>query len=167
DPYDPTSIPSAGNWERNLGTNDLKGKRPAIVPAIGGLTLEPGVEYPIRSEAETLAEQTRMVVVELVIRSPYLPAQWMMGNLATLLGELGPHWPSCARDLTDEVAMGLCLSQSFYNLTTAAAAEDMRVEAIKAMAAAFEEVDFIVAATNPGPAFAADSTTSNPEQDLT
>ena len=34
------------------------------------------------------------------------------------------------------------------------------------MAAAFDEVDFIIAATNPGPAFPADATTSNPESDL-
>ena len=167
DPYDPTSLPSPGGWERNLGTNDLKGKRLAIVPAIGGVTLEPGVEDRIRSEAETLARETGMVLVDMDVRPPNLAAQWMMGNLATLLGDLGARWPRCAKDLTNEVAIGLFLSQSFYNLTTASVAEDMRVEANKVMAAAFEQVDFIVSATNPGPAFAADSTTSNPEKDIT
>ncbi len=34
------------------------------------------------------------------------------------------------------------------------------------MAAAFDEVDFIIAATNPGPAFPATATTSNSESDL-
>ena len=33
-------------------------------------------------------------------------SQWMMGNLATLLAELGDRWPRCAGDLTDEVAIG-------------------------------------------------------------
>ena len=36
------------------------------------------------------------------------------------------------------------------------------MQAYKAMAAAFEQVDFIIAATNPGPAFAADAAMSSP-----
>jgi aspartyl-tRNA(Asn)/glutamyl-tRNA(Gln) amidotransferase subunit A len=64
------------------------------------------------------------------------------------------------------VALGLYLAQSLYNLHTAAAAEALRVEANVAMARAFDEVDLIIAATNPGPAFPAESVTSNPEEDL-
>ena len=75
----------------------------------------------------------------------------MMGNLATLLADLGDKWPGCADDLTDEVAIGLRLSESLYNLRTAAAAEELRIQANEAMARAFEQVDFIIAATNPGP----------------
>ena len=67
------------------------------------------------------------------------------------------------RDLTDEVAIGLRLSESLYNLRTAAAAEELRIQANEAMARAFEQVDFIIAATNPGPAFPADSSTSSSE----
>jgi aspartyl-tRNA(Asn)/glutamyl-tRNA(Gln) amidotransferase subunit A len=48
-----------------------------------------------------------------------------------------------------------------YNLNTAAAAEELRVQANTVMAQAFEQADFIIAATNPGPAFAAHSTKSN------
>ena len=40
------------------------------------------------------------------------------------------------------------------------------MQAYVAMAEAFEEVDLIIAATNPGAAFPAASTTSNPEEDL-
>ena len=86
--------------------------------------------------------------------------QWMMGNLATLLGELGSRWPRCAGELTDEVVFGLRLAQSMYNLNTAAAAELLRIEANEVMAQAFADVDFIIAATNPGPAFAADAVVS-------
>jgi aspartyl-tRNA(Asn)/glutamyl-tRNA(Gln) amidotransferase subunit A len=85
----------------------------------------------------------------------------MMGNLATLLADLGDRWPGCAKDMTEEVALGLRLSTSLYNLHTAAAAEELRIEANEAMARAFEEADFIVAATNPGPAFKAESATSS------
>ena len=53
----------------------------------------------------------------------------MMGNLSTLLAELGDRWPACAPDLTDEIAIGLYLSQSIYNLHTAAVAEELRIQA--------------------------------------
>jgi aspartyl-tRNA(Asn)/glutamyl-tRNA(Gln) amidotransferase subunit A len=86
----------------------------------------------------------------------------MVGNLSTLLAELGDRWSACASDLTDEVAIGLYLSQSLYNLRAAAVAESLRVQAYRAMADAFAEVDFVVAATNPSPAFAADAAMSSP-----
>ena len=88
----------------------------------------------------------------------------MMGNMSTLLAELGEAWPGCAGDLTDEMALGLQLAQGFYNLNLAAVAESQRLEANEAMAAAFDQVDFIIAATNPGPAFPADKTMSNPNK---
>src|SRR3546814_11185627 len=88
----------------------------------------------------------------------------MMSNLATLLADLGPAWPGFADDLTDEVAAGLRMSESLYNLRTAAVAEELRILANEEMARAFEEVDLIIAATNPGPAFPADATTSSAEE---
>ena len=103
-----------------------------------------------------------MIEVDLAIDVPNLAAQWMMGNLATLLADLGDRWPGCAADLTDELTIGLLLSQSMYNLHTAAVAEKQRIQANEAMAAAFDEVDFVIAATNPGPAFAAESPMSSP-----
>ena len=104
-----------------------------------------------------------MTPVQLEIKLPNLAAQWMMGNSSTLLAELGDRWPGCAEDLTDEMRLGLELSQKLYNLDVAAIAERMRMESQVVMAAAFDQVDFIMAATNPGPAFAAEATTSKPE----
>ena len=162
DPYDPSSLPNPGNWEKNLGTHDLEGLRVAVLPDLGMVKLEPGVEDVIRSRAAKLIEAHGMEQVDFELKLPNLAAQWMMGNLSTLLAELGDRWPGCANDLTDEVAMGLMMSRSLYNLDVAAAAEGQRVEAYKAMAAMFEQVDLVIAATNPGPAFAADATTSSP-----
>jgi aspartyl-tRNA(Asn)/glutamyl-tRNA(Gln) amidotransferase subunit A len=164
DPWDPTTLPSPGGWEANLGTTDLRGARVAIVPALGGVTLEPGVEDRIRAEAKLLLESTGMQEVEVTVAPPNLAAQWMMGNLATLLEDLGDRWPGCSGQLTDEVAMGLHLAGSMYNLRTAAAAEGLRIQANEVMAAAFEQADFIIAATNPGPAFPAEATTSSSEK---
>jgi aspartyl-tRNA(Asn)/glutamyl-tRNA(Gln) amidotransferase subunit A len=157
---DPTTLPEAGPWEAALGTHELRGRRVAIVPDLGGVLLEPGVEERIRAAAGELIAATGMEQVDLRVEPPNLALQWMMGNLATLIGELGPRWPSCASELTEEVAFGLRLSETFYTLRTAAAAEQLRIQANEAMAAAFAEVDFVIAATNPGPAFAADAVMS-------
>ncbi len=158
---DPSSLPKHPGYEAGLGTHDLKGKRVAIIPALGGVTLEPGVEAHLRREADEMIAATGMVRVDLDIDLPNLAAQWMMGNLATLLAELGDRWPSCAPEMTPEVAAGLYMSQSLYNLRTAAVAEELRVQANEVMAAAFEQTDFIVASTNPGPAFPADAAMSS------
>jgi aspartyl-tRNA(Asn)/glutamyl-tRNA(Gln) amidotransferase subunit A len=166
DPYDPTSLPAPASWERGLGSQDLKGRKVAIIPNLGGVRLEPGVEELIREHAAMLATDAGLEVVDLDVRPPNLAAQWMMGNLSTLLAELGDQWPGCADELTSEVRFGLLLAQSMYNLQTAAVAEKLRVQAQIEMAKAFEQVDFIIAATNPGPAFPAHATTSNPEDDL-
>src|SRR5205823_3725275 len=76
--------------------------------------------------------------------------------------ELGDRWPRCAPDLTEEVATGLFAAQAMYNLKTAPVAEELRVQAYRAMADLFEQVDFVIAATNPDLAFPADAPTSNP-----
>jgi aspartyl-tRNA(Asn)/glutamyl-tRNA(Gln) amidotransferase subunit A len=162
DPRDPWSLPNPGGWEAGLGSTELAGKRVALVPGIGGVRLEPGVEERIRAAASELIAATGMVEVELSLELPNLAAQWAMGNLATLLAELGPLWPGCMDDLTDEIALGAILASSLYNLELAAVAEEQRLQANLAMAAAFEQVDYLIAATNPGPAFPAEATTSSP-----
>jgi Asp-tRNA(Asn)/Glu-tRNA(Gln) amidotransferase A subunit family amidase len=93
-----------------------------------------------------------------------MAAQWMMGNLATLLADLGDRWPACAPDMTPDVALGLFMSQSLYNLRTAAVTESLRLQANEAMGSAFDTVDFVIAATNPGPAFAAEAEQSSREE---
>jgi Asp-tRNA(Asn)/Glu-tRNA(Gln) amidotransferase A subunit family amidase len=135
-----------------------------VIPRLGGVEVEPAVEARVRESARALIAANGMVEVDVRLELPNLAAQWMIGNLATLLAELGDRWPACAPDLTDEIAIGLYLSQSLYNLRAAAVAEELRVRAYKAMAAAFDEVDFIIAATNPSPAFAADAATSSPSE---
>jgi Asp-tRNA(Asn)/Glu-tRNA(Gln) amidotransferase A subunit family amidase len=162
DARDPTSLPARPGWEAGLGTNELGGRKVAVVPALGGVNLEPGVEEHVRKSAAALIAATDMIEVDLQINVPNLAAQWMMGNLATLLADLGERWPGCANDLTDEILIGLQLAQSTYNLHTAAVAEHQRIDATEAMAAAFDEVDFVIAATNPGTAFPAHSPMSNP-----
>jgi aspartyl-tRNA(Asn)/glutamyl-tRNA(Gln) amidotransferase subunit A len=162
DPRDPSSLPNPGNWEAGLGSTELRGRKVAILPSIAGVRLEAGVEERIRAAAKDLIAATGMVEVDLELRLPNLAAQWAMGNLSTLLAALGPRWPSCAPELTDEIALGAILAQSLYNLNMAAVAEAQRLEAYDAMADAFEQVDYVITTTNPGPAFPAEWTTSSP-----
>jgi len=164
DAADPTSLPKHPGFEAGLGTHDLAGKRVAVVPSLGGVRLDPGVEEHLRAEAAELITATGMVQVDLQIDLPNMAAQWMMGNLATALADLGDKWPACARDMTPEIALGLYMSQSLYNLRTAAVAESLRVRANEILAAAFDRVDFVISSTNPGPAFAADSEQSAREE---
>ena len=122
------------------------------------------MEDRIREEAKALIADNHMVEVDLRVEPPNLAAQWAMGNLATLLADLGDRWPACSDDLTDEMAVGLHLAEAMYNLRTAAAAEELRVQANEVMARAFEQVDLVIAATNPGPAFAAEWVTSQKQR---
>jgi aspartyl-tRNA(Asn)/glutamyl-tRNA(Gln) amidotransferase subunit A len=138
------------------------GRRVAVIPSIGGVRLEAGVEERVRGAAADLIAAAGLVQVDIPLELPNLAAQWMMGNLSTLLAGLGDRWPACEDDLTQEIAFGLRLAQSMYNLDTAAVAEAKRVELQEAMAGAFDQVDFVITATNPGPAFAAEATTSSP-----
>jgi len=162
DPIDPSSLPKRDGWEAGLDTHPLAGLRVAVIPALGGVRVEPAVEAQVRAAAAAMIAANHMVEVDVEIDLPNLAVQWMVGNLSTLLAELGSRWPACAADLTDEVAIGLLLSQSFYNLRAAAVAEALRVQAYHAMAGAFEHADLVVAATNPSPAFAADAAMSSP-----
>jgi aspartyl-tRNA(Asn)/glutamyl-tRNA(Gln) amidotransferase subunit A len=164
DPRDPWSLPNPGGWEAGLGSTDLKGKKVGILPSIAGVKLEAGVEAQIRAQASELIAATGMVEVDVTLDLPNLAAQWAMGNLSTLLAEMGDRWPGCADELTDEIALGAFMAQGLYNLHMAAVAEEQRVLANAAMAGMFDEVDYLICATNPGPAFDATKTTSSPSE---
>jgi aspartyl-tRNA(Asn)/glutamyl-tRNA(Gln) amidotransferase subunit A len=159
---DPTSLPKHSGFEAGLGTHQLRGRKVAVIPSLGGVTLDDGVEAHLREQADLLIGDAELVRIDVSSDLPNFISHWMMGNTSTLLAELGDRWPSCAGDMTDEIATGVRLSQSLYNLQTAARAEQLRVELNEEMARLFGQVDFIICATNPGPAFAADATTSNP-----
>ncbi|MDH3706979.1 MAG: amidase family protein, partial [Acidimicrobiia bacterium] len=133
DGADPGSLPRHPGFEDGLGSHELKGRKVAFIPALGGVTLDDGVEEHLRAEAEALIAATGMVQVDVDARLPNFIAHWMMGNMSTLLAELGERWPGCAPDMTAEIAGGMYMSQALYNLHTAARAEELRVELNEAM----------------------------------
>jgi aspartyl-tRNA(Asn)/glutamyl-tRNA(Gln) amidotransferase subunit A len=162
DANDPWSLPSPGGWEAGLGTHELAGLRVAVLPSLGGVHLEEGVDAMIDQRADELIAACGMQRVEVSLDLPNLTIEWMMGNVTTLVAELGDRWPGCAGQLTEAIEDGLRLSRSFYNLTTAAVAEKKRLELTNHMAHLFRDVDLVIAATNPGPAFPADHVLSSP-----
>jgi Asp-tRNA(Asn)/Glu-tRNA(Gln) amidotransferase A subunit family amidase len=155
-PSDPTSLPAAGPWEAGLERNELRGMRVIVEPGLGGVPVDAEVEARVREAAALLVEELDLHVVDPPAALPRLGVQWVMGNVTSLMMELGDRWPQCAPLMTDEVAAGVYLTQSLYNLRVAAEAEAERIQVNEAMAAAFTDADLIICATNPDPAFPAD-----------
>ncbi|HWE70606.1 MAG TPA: amidase family protein, partial [Acidimicrobiales bacterium] len=91
----------------------------------------------------------------VVVQLPRGGLEWAMSNLVGLAGELGDRYPACNDDLTPEIQLGMNLATYGLNLQTAGTTEMFRIQINEAMAAVFDEADFIFAATNPDVAFAA------------
>jgi aspartyl-tRNA(Asn)/glutamyl-tRNA(Gln) amidotransferase subunit A len=156
DRRDPYSLPKIEGWERNLGAHDLTGKRVAISPTLGSAIVRPEVEAAVREGAEALVRDAGLVVVDVPVQLPGLGLEWALTNLATLRADLIDLWPACKDDLTPQMAFGLEFAEGAMNLEMSARAELARVEANETMAALFDQVDFVIAATNPDIAYPAE-----------
>ena len=157
DMRDPYSLPTVEGWERDLGSygDALRGKKVVISPTLGRATVLPQVEERVRAAAEALAKDAGLQIVDTPVELPGLGFEWAMANMASLVVELGDRWPECKDELTAEVAYGLELATGVYDLEMAAKVEANRTEANEAMAAAFDDADFVISATNPDVAFPA------------
>ncbi len=156
DARDPYSLPRIDGWEANLGTSDLRGKKVAIVPTLGVAVVRDEVQERVVAGAEALAADAGLEIVDLDIGLPELDMTWALANLAGLKLELGDLWPGCKDDLTTEIAFGLEMASAMVNLDIVARGEAARTAANEAMAAVFDEVDFLICSTNPDTAFPAD-----------
>jgi Asp-tRNA(Asn)/Glu-tRNA(Gln) amidotransferase A subunit family amidase len=156
DPRDPYSLPKVEGWERGLGTRPLKGRKAVIAPTLGAAIVAGEVESVVVDTGRHLAEWAGLELVDVPVRLPNMTVEWAMAGQVALLAELGDRWPAVADDLTPEVAFGLRLGSQVWDLAMAARFERLRTELNETMAAIFEEVDFVVSATNPDVAFAAD-----------
>jgi Asp-tRNA(Asn)/Glu-tRNA(Gln) amidotransferase A subunit family amidase len=168
DKRDPYSLPRIDDWERDLGSYlpDLQGRTAVIAPTLGAAIIRPEVEERVRAAGEALAKDAGLELVDVPVSLPRLGTEWAIANLATLLAELGDRWPDCKDDLTPEIAFGMELAGHLMNLDTAAKVELNRIEANEAMAAVFDEVDFVIAATNPDVAYPAEVTLNTRVGDL-
>jgi Asp-tRNA(Asn)/Glu-tRNA(Gln) amidotransferase A subunit family amidase len=155
-PRDPYSLPRVDGWERDLGTRDLRGLSAVIAPDLGNAVVLPEVEARVREAGEALARDAGLRLVDVPVRLPGLGFEWAMANLSQLRKALGDRWPTCRDDLTLEMAFGLDLADQVFNLEMAGRVEAQRTEANERMADLFDDVDFVICATNPDVAFPAE-----------
>ena len=79
--------------------------------------------------------------------------EWALAGTASLLVGLGDLYPDCESELTPEIMLAANIATNHYDVETAKKIEAFRREIIVAMAEVFDEVDFIICATNPDVAF--------------
>lgn len=160
DSRDPYSLPKIEGWERGLGSHlrELRGKKVAIVADLGCAVVNPAVIDMVHEAGRMLADEVGLDVTEIELVFPALGYEWALGNLSGLYADLDGLWPECKDDLSAEIAFGLELAERKYSLAMMARSETARTNANETMAAAFDQVDFIISATNPDVAFAAGTT---------
>ncbi len=157
DSRDPKSLPRVEGHEVGLGSHieDLPGLRAAIIPNLGTAVLAPETEELVRAAAEELLAATRMQRVEIDLRLPSIMGAWSLLGVIGTRKELGELWPGCAPDLTGMMRLGIELGEQHLDLDAMVTAETRRVELHEAMADIFDQVDVVIAATNPSTAFEA------------
>jgi Asp-tRNA(Asn)/Glu-tRNA(Gln) amidotransferase A subunit family amidase len=156
DPRDPYSLPRVDDWERDLGRRELKGKRVVIAPTLGSAVVHPELVAAVVSNGEALARDAGLVVVDVPVALPELSYEWALSGLAEIVMELGDLYPECEPDLTLEIAFGLKMAHKVYDIKARARIEAQRVRTNEMMADLFEQVDFVIASTNPDIAFGAE-----------
>lgn len=156
DSRDPYSLPKLDGWERSLGTNELRGRRAVVIPDLGGAIIRGEVADLVNEAGRALASDAGLELVDVPVKLPQLGYEWAMSNLTQLRRDLGDLWPDCKEILTEEIAFGLTIAEDVYNLEMAGRVEEQRTLANEAMADVFDQVDFVICATNPDVAFPAD-----------
>jgi aspartyl-tRNA(Asn)/glutamyl-tRNA(Gln) amidotransferase subunit A len=152
---DPYSLPRVEGWEAGLGTADLKGRKVVIAPTLGVAVVRDELQTMIVEAGEELANRLGMNIVDVDVVLPGLGLEWVLAGMAQLVKELGDRYPDCEGDLTDEIAFGIQLARDHFDLDMAAVVEANRTAANETMAAIFDDVDFIISATNPDAAYPA------------
>jgi len=155
DAGDTLSLPPVSGWERDLGTHigDLRGKRAAIVVDFGDAIVRPEVVDRVVTAAEALIADVGLERVDVAVTFPEAGFEWAMGNLVTLIGDLGDRYPDCEQLFTPEIQFAVNVAFSRFDLKMAGANEMFRVAFNEVMADTFAQVDFVFAATNPDVAF--------------
>ena len=152
---DPYSLPRVEGWEAGLGTADLNGRKVVIAPTLGVAVVRDELQTMIVEAGEELANRLGMNIVDIDVVLPGLGLEWVLAGMAQLVKELGDRYPDCEGDLTDEIAFGIQLAKDHFDLDMAAVVEANRTAANETMAAIFDDVDFIISATNPDAAYPA------------
>jgi len=155
-PRDPFSLPRVDGWERDLGTQDLRGLRAAVSLDLGGIAvLEPDVARIAGEAADALIDLTGMKRVDARIEIPENATRWGTAGAPGLFADLKDHWPACRDDLTYEIRIAMEFMEH-YRIWHAASVDKFRVAMNEAMADVFEQCDVLLCATNPHASYAAE-----------
>jgi aspartyl-tRNA(Asn)/glutamyl-tRNA(Gln) amidotransferase subunit A len=161
-PTDPLSLPAVSGWETGLGTHlaELRGLKAAVVDDWGGATVSPIMWELLDEAAQLLIADVGLVRIDDVDTAlPSMGAAWSISGMLAIRARLGDLWPACADQLTPEMRVGLERTAGLYGEESRAKIERRRMEVNEAMARIFDTVDgvdFVITASNPDVAFAAD-----------
>ena len=90
------------------------------------------------------------------MQTPELSYEWALAGLSEIVMLLTDRYPECQDDLTVEIGFGMKIAHEVYDIQARARIEAQRVRMNETMAAIFDEVDFVLASTNPDVAFGCD-----------
>jgi aspartyl-tRNA(Asn)/glutamyl-tRNA(Gln) amidotransferase subunit A len=159
DRHDPHSLPRVDGWEAGLGSHldDLRGMRVAIIDDFAGAVVSPATASVVRGAAEAAVADLGLRLVDVDAAIPNVGTAWSLANLAGMYAALGDAWPSCADDMTPEMAMAMRWGDAKgYNRDSRIILERRRTALFEAMANLFDQTDLVITSSNPDVAFAAD-----------
>ena len=162
DARDPLSLPNVGGWETELGNHidSLRGARVALDPTWGNAVVSPMMWEQLEAAGSQLVVDLSMKRVEgFDTTLPRMGAVWSLSGNLGIEAQLADAWPACADDLTPEIRFGMEQAVGKYDSAARAKIERRRTELNEAMARVFDPVDgvdFVITASNPDIAFAAD-----------
>jgi aspartyl-tRNA(Asn)/glutamyl-tRNA(Gln) amidotransferase subunit A len=165
---DPLSLPRVEGWEAGLGTHldTLRGARVAVTDTWGGATISPVMWELLEEAAQYLIADVGLRRIDAVdTELPRMGAAWSISGMLEIREQLGDLWPACANDLTPEMRFALERTNGLYGEQSRAKIERRRMEVNEAMARIFDPaaggVDFVITASNPDTAFAAEGPLPN------
>jgi aspartyl-tRNA(Asn)/glutamyl-tRNA(Gln) amidotransferase subunit A len=153
--YDPFSLPRVEGWESSLGTIDLQGMGVVVSVDLGAAVVASAVRAKVEDAAAALISDAGLVRKDVPVNLPKGGLEWALAGTASLLVGLGDRYPDCQGDLTPEIMLAANIATNHYTLETAKNIETFRRDIIVKVARIFDEVDFIICATNPDVAFPA------------
>jgi aspartyl-tRNA(Asn)/glutamyl-tRNA(Gln) amidotransferase subunit A len=163
DPREPLSLPRVSGWEAGLGTHldELRAKRVVVVPDWGAAVVSPPMWELLEEAAALLIDDAGLIRVDGIDTTlPRMGAAWALANSVELVEVLGPYWPDCADQLTPEIRLSMEQTVGRYDAEARIKLERRRTELNEAMARIFDTaaggVDFVITASNPDVAFAAE-----------
>jgi Asp-tRNA(Asn)/Glu-tRNA(Gln) amidotransferase A subunit family amidase len=153
--YDPFSLPRVEGWEAGLGTLDLAGMKVVVSTDLGAAFVASAVKERVEHAAADLIADAGLERVDIPVSLPRGGLEWALAGTASLLVDLGDRYPACESELTPEIMLAANIATNHYGLETAKDIEIFRRDMIVKLATLFDQVDFIICATNPDVAFPA------------